>query len=272
MRSAKMNSISRRTCVGQLAQVLLVVLRQDHPPHAGPPRRQHLLLDAADRQHQAAQRDLAGHGRVAARPACRCTATPAPSPSPRPPTGRPWAPRRPGRGCGRRAAGTGAGRCPAPRRATRRSVCAARADSCITSPSWPVSRSPRPLGSRLASMYSTSPPASVQARPGRHARLAAASRDRSGRTRSGPSRSARSSGRPSTGSVVPLGEAPRHLAGQPAQRPLQLAHAGLAGVAADDAPQRLVGRSSAAPPSARPAQPAAAAGSGAAISTFSSSL
>ena len=29
-----------------------------------PPRRQRLLADAADRQHQAAQRDLAGHGDV----------------------------------------------------------------------------------------------------------------------------------------------------------------------------------------------------------------
>ena len=38
---------------------------------AGAPRRQHLLLDAADRQHLAAQRDLAGHRDVRAHRAGR---------------------------------------------------------------------------------------------------------------------------------------------------------------------------------------------------------
>ena len=43
---------------------------------------------------------------------------------------------------------------------------AARADSCITFPSWPVRiRLWCPDGSRLASTNSTSPPASVQATP-----------------------------------------------------------------------------------------------------------
>ena len=43
--------------------------------------------------------------------------------------------------------------------------CAARADSCITSPSWPVIVSPRPPGSSVASINKTSPPISVHAIP-----------------------------------------------------------------------------------------------------------
>ena len=49
-----------------VGQVLLVVARQDDVLDAGAVRRQHLLLHAADRQHLAAQRDLAGHRHVAA--------------------------------------------------------------------------------------------------------------------------------------------------------------------------------------------------------------
>src|SRR5579871_2140284 len=46
----------------QLLQILLVLLRQENGPDAGPVRGQDLLLDAADGQHTASQGDLAGHG------------------------------------------------------------------------------------------------------------------------------------------------------------------------------------------------------------------
>ena len=105
--------------IGQLHQVLLIGARQDNAADAGSARGQHFFLDAADRQHQAGQRDFAGHGRVAARRPGACKARPAPWPWRRRRWGRLWAPRRPGRGCGRRPCGTGPDRCPAPRRATR---------------------------------------------------------------------------------------------------------------------------------------------------------
>ena len=47
-----------------LFDVLAVALRQHHAPDARALRREHLLLDAAHRQHAAAQRDLAGHRHV----------------------------------------------------------------------------------------------------------------------------------------------------------------------------------------------------------------
>ena len=53
--------------VGQLAQVLLVGLGENDAADACPPRGQHLLLDAADGQHQPGEGDLAGHGRPAER-------------------------------------------------------------------------------------------------------------------------------------------------------------------------------------------------------------
>ena len=45
-------------------EVLLVLLGQDHPLDPGRLGRDHLLLDAADRQDLAAQRDLAGHREI----------------------------------------------------------------------------------------------------------------------------------------------------------------------------------------------------------------
>jgi hypothetical protein len=45
-------------------QVARVGARQQDPLDAGPVRAEHLLADAADRQHLPAQRELAGHGRV----------------------------------------------------------------------------------------------------------------------------------------------------------------------------------------------------------------
>src|SRR5438876_8481555 len=47
--------------LGNLVQVAAVALRQDHVGQTGGMRRQRLLLEAADRQHAALQRDLAGH-------------------------------------------------------------------------------------------------------------------------------------------------------------------------------------------------------------------
>ena len=49
-----------RRVPGRLA-VATVALRQQYRGDAGAQRRQHLFLDAADRQHQPAQADLAGH-------------------------------------------------------------------------------------------------------------------------------------------------------------------------------------------------------------------
>src|SRR5262245_36621616 len=51
--------------VADLHEVLRVLLGDQHRLHAAARRRQQLLLQAADRQHAAAQRDLAGHGDVA---------------------------------------------------------------------------------------------------------------------------------------------------------------------------------------------------------------
>ena len=66
IRSAKVNSICLADRVGQLAQVILVGLGKDHPANPGPVGGQHFLLDAADWQNEPGERDLAGHGSVAA--------------------------------------------------------------------------------------------------------------------------------------------------------------------------------------------------------------
>ena len=121
-------------------------------PRPGALRGEHLVAHAADRQHLAGQRDLARSSRRRRRPASRARARRSPSPSRSRPTGRPSAPRRPERGDGRRGARTSA------RRGSSSPVCerthdsAACADSCITSPSCPVTVSlPRP-GYACASM------------------------------------------------------------------------------------------------------------------------
>ena len=148
------NSRSLRRCSGISSASCSLRRRRDHAPDTVPLGGQRLLLEPADRQHLAGQRDLAGHRHV------RTDGPPgqqrgrAPSPSRRRRSGRPWASRRPGRGCGCRASRTS-------RRASsgtsseallRTYDSAACADSCITSPSWPVivrcpaarqSRSPR---------------------------------------------------------------------------------------------------------------------------------
>jgi len=55
-----------------VVQVGPVALRQDHVGEPGGVRREHLLLEPADRQHPALERDLAGHAhRVLHRPAAQ---------------------------------------------------------------------------------------------------------------------------------------------------------------------------------------------------------
>ncbi len=51
---------------GDLGQILLILGRNQHLGDAAAQRREQFLLEAADRQHPAAKRDLAGHGDVAA--------------------------------------------------------------------------------------------------------------------------------------------------------------------------------------------------------------
>ena len=112
---------------------------------------------------------------------------------------------------------------------------AASADSRITSPSEPVSLSSPLPGMRVDSTKRMSPPAGVQARPtatpGCPARSAI-----SGSNRTGPSSSARSSGAIVTGPVSSvLGDAARDLPAHRADLALEVAHAGLARVAAGSA-------------------------------------
>src|SRR6202043_3844955 len=52
--------------VRDLGEILLVLARDEHRLEAAAQRREQLLLEAADRQYPAAQRDLAGHGDIAA--------------------------------------------------------------------------------------------------------------------------------------------------------------------------------------------------------------
>ena len=66
MSPAKTKRRSFSTAGGTSQQVLLVALRQHERLDAGAVRREDLLLQPADRQHAAAQRDLAGHRHVAA--------------------------------------------------------------------------------------------------------------------------------------------------------------------------------------------------------------
>ena len=116
------------------------------PPEPGPVGGQHLLLHAADRQHPALQRDLAGHadlGRTG-RPVSRLTSAvvmvmPADGPSlGTAPAGKcTW--KRRGRRPARRCRGRRRVAC-----TYERAICA---DSFITSPSWPVTVS---LGSPCA--------------------------------------------------------------------------------------------------------------------------
>ena len=55
------NVICSRTSLGHVVEVAAVALGQDHVGQPGRVRGEHLLLEPADRQHAALQRDLAGH-------------------------------------------------------------------------------------------------------------------------------------------------------------------------------------------------------------------
>ena len=126
-------------------------------------------------------------------------------------------------------------RCRAARRATRRS----------SGPPGPTRASRRRAGRSDAGRWPSGQQRWLRrrarrrrprSRPGRWRRPAGRSCGTcSGGTRSGPSNSARSAGSTVDRLGVALGEPPGHLARDPAERPLQLAHAGFAGVAADDA-------------------------------------
>ena len=58
--------MSLRTSAGSSARSCSFICRQDEGLDAVAPRGERLLADAADRQHQARQRDLAGHRDVGA--------------------------------------------------------------------------------------------------------------------------------------------------------------------------------------------------------------
>ena len=57
--------------VGHVVEVGAVAGGEDDLGEPGPVGGQHLLLHAADRQHPARQRDLAGHADLAAAPGAR---------------------------------------------------------------------------------------------------------------------------------------------------------------------------------------------------------
>ena len=109
----------------------------------------------------------------------------------------------------------------------------------MTSPSWPV-RISRPLpGKRVASINRMSPPTGVQARPvatpGTLVRIAT-----SPSKRGGPSISAQILRHDGDVTCRPLGDVHRGAAQGCADLALELAHAGLAGVVADDRAQGIV--------------------------------
>ena len=110
---------------------------------------------------------------------------------------------------------------------------AARADSFITSPSWPVSVSDPVPAIREASMNSTSPPTGVQARPIATPGSLVRSSISSSRNFGAPSISTTTSGVISIGVFVAFGPPPRDLAAERPDLALQVPHARLAGVAAD---------------------------------------
>ena len=98
--------------LGNLLEVAAVARRQHHRADARLQRRQHLLLDAADRQHEAAQADLAGHRDVVPHRLVQRAATPARRTSRRRRSGRPSGSRRPARACGCRVFSKRAGSMP----------------------------------------------------------------------------------------------------------------------------------------------------------------
>ncbi len=82
------NVMSAFNSGGQLGQIRLVARRQNEGLDAVPPGGEGLLANAADRQHQPAQRDLTGHRDVFLDDLIPDRPRESPSPSSRPPTGR----------------------------------------------------------------------------------------------------------------------------------------------------------------------------------------
>ena len=239
--SSQTSSISLRVSSPISSASFLVARRQHDALDAGRAcRGDDLLLDAADRQHQPAQADLAGHGGVAAHRALgeqRDTsamnmATPALGPS-----------------LGMAPAGTWmwmslfsntAGSMPSDAARFLTMLSAACALSFMTSPSWPVRISlPLPGNARRLDEQDVA----ADRRPGeprRHARHARAHRHlvlellRAKHDRELVHRDA-------DRTTLALGDAHRGMAQHLADLALETAHAGLARVVRDDDAQRLVG-------------------------------
>ena len=113
---------------------------------------------------------------------------------------------------------------------------AARADSFITSPSWPVIVSVPVPAIRDASMNSTSPPAGVHARPMATPGSLVRSSISSSRNVGAPSISVTTIGVIVSGRLGAFGPPARGLAAERADLPLEVADAGFARVAVDDGP------------------------------------
>ena len=220
--------------------VLLVLPRQDDLVDADALGRQHLLLDAADRQHLPGQRDLAGHRDVAAHRTAASARTPAPSPSSRRPTDRPSGSRPTARGRGSPTSLKKSGSMPY--------AAGVRAD--------PRQRRPRRLLHHVAELAGerqrrrrracASPRRTARRRrpastPGRWPRRACAVRSStsSSRKRGAPSIVVhRRRGVSVDRRLVAFGAAPRDLAAERADLALEVADAGFARVAADHRAQR----------------------------------
>ena len=231
--------LARAACSGMSSMSASLRRGHDHALDPGALRGQRLLLEAADRQHLAGQRDLAGHRRRR-----RATGRPRDQRGERRRhrdagrSARPWAPRRRARGCGCRARRTSRRQVGAELAGVRRARTRAppAADSCITSPSWPVIvQLARRPGIAVASTNSTSPPTGVQARPVATPGLARCAARRSAEKRRRPSSSRDRSARDrALRASLALGDLARDLAADRADLALEVAHARLARVLLDD--------------------------------------
>ena len=144
--------------LGDVLQVLAVVLGDQDRRDARAVGREDLLLEAADRQHAAAQRDLAGHrDRLAHRDAQQRGRHRGRHRDARA-TGRPSGSRPRGSGRGRRSCSGSRSTARTCRRASAGSSSRPARDSCMTSPSLPVSVSLPLPGTIVTSAVRRSPP------------------------------------------------------------------------------------------------------------------
>ena len=137
-RSSQTNFISLRTLSGTSSRSLRLRAGSSTVRDAGAVRRDDFLLDAADRQHEPAQADLARHRDVAAAPCARSAASAAPCRAPRPRSDRPSGSRPPARARGCRSSRTASGSTPSDSACALTRLSAACALSFMTSPSCPV--------------------------------------------------------------------------------------------------------------------------------------